>query len=92
MRQTLSKLGAAVVLAGLLVGCRPHLTQANVDKIRDGMSPAECKAILGAPTETGTREVPLLGKLDRLTYKEGQSEVNLLFYNDKLQIKSVDLK
>ncbi|HEY0783683.1 MAG TPA: hypothetical protein VGE98_14580 [Thermoanaerobaculia bacterium] len=92
MRRMLPVLCAMLVLAALLAGCRPHLTQANVDKVTDGMTPAQCRAILGPPTETGTREVPLLGKLDRLTYREGQSEVNLLFYNDRLQIKSVDLK
>jgi SmpA / OmlA family len=88
MRRTIAQLCVAAALLAVFLGCAQRLTQENLDKVREGMTPAEVKAILGTPTETGTREVPILGKLDRLTYRQGQSEVNLLFHNNSLKIKS----
>ena len=87
-----ARLVATCAVAVLLAACGPKLTPENLAKVHNGMTTAEVRAILGTPTETGTREVPILGKLDRMTYRQGSSEVNLLFRDDRLEIKSGELR
>jgi len=81
-----------VVLALLIAGCGAlasmSLTQANLDKIHDDMSPAEVKAILGDPTDSKTEPIPIVGGTQTIyTYHAGTSDVTIIFKNDLMKEK-----
>lgn len=42
----------SIALAGLFTGCGSKISEANYDKVKEGMTKAEVVAILGQPTET----------------------------------------
>jgi hypothetical protein len=64
------------------------LTQANLDKIHDDMSPAEVKSILGDPSESKTDPIPIIGGTQTIyTYHNNSSEVTIIFKNDLVKEK-----
>lgn len=71
----------------MLAGCGSKLTPENLTKVNAGMTQAEVREILGTPTEVRTQSVgPIEGSV--LLYRKGESEVSLLFVNDKLVNKN----
>lgn len=73
-------------LSFLLFACA-QLTQQNFDRIQPGMSMKEVIAILGEPTSSeGANFAGLSGTA--ATWKSEGAEINIIFLNDKVQIKS----
>jgi hypothetical protein len=82
---------AALSLA--LIGCGGgsplSLTQDNLDKVHDGMSSAEVRSILGAPTDSQDEPIPIVGGTKTTyTYRNDSSEVTIVFKNDQEQSKT----
>jgi hypothetical protein len=76
-----------------LVGCGGGspltLNQGNLDKVHDGMSTADVRGILGAPTESKDEPIPLVGGTKTTyTYRNNSSEVDIVFKNDQEQSKT----
>ena len=81
---------SCVVLSLLLLGCGGGspltLTQQNLNKIHDDMSQQEVRDILGAPTESKTDPIPIVGGIQTTyTYRNSSSEVVIIFKNDKVK-------
>ena len=72
------------VAALLLTACSSKLTEANLDKINNGMTPDEVKAVLGDPTSSQTGSA--LGIISGTTYvyHTDTSDVKITFVNDKV--------
>jgi hypothetical protein len=81
-----------LALSLLITGCGAFssmsLTQANLDKIHDDMSPADVKAILGDPADSKTEPIPVVGGTQTIyTYHSGSSDVTIIFKNDLMKEK-----
>jgi hypothetical protein len=81
-----------LALTFLISGCGAfsamNLTQANLDKIHDDMSPAEVKAILGDPADSKSEPIPVVGGTQTIyTYHSGSSDVTIIFKNDLMKEK-----
>jgi hypothetical protein len=79
-------------LSLMLLGCGGGspltLNQQNLDKIHDDMSQAEVQSILGAPTESKTDPIPIVGGTQTtFTYRNDKSEVVIVFKNDQVKEK-----
>jgi hypothetical protein len=72
------------VAAFLLLTACSRLTEDNLQKIHNGMTTAEVKAILGDPTSSHTETVPILGSNTVYSYHTGSSNVNITFVNEKV--------
>jgi hypothetical protein len=86
------KIHLSLVLALFLAGCGAFsslaLTQANLDKIHDDMSPAEVKSILGDPADSKSEPIPVIGGTQTIyTYHSGSSDVTIIFKNDLMKEK-----
>jgi hypothetical protein len=78
----------SLLLAGCGGGSPLTLTQANLDKVQPDMSQNDVIAILGAPTESKTDPIPIVGGTQTtFTYRNNTSEVVIVFKNDKEQEK-----
>ena len=79
------------VLTLLIAGCGAFstpLTQANLDKIHDDMSPMEVRAILGDPADSKSEPIPIVGGTQTIyTYHSSSSEVTIIFKNDLMKEK-----
>ena len=81
-----------MALTLFLAGCGAFssmsLTQANLDKIHDDMSPEQVKSILGYPAESKTDPIPIVGGTQTTyTYHSGSSDVTIIFKNDLMKEK-----
>lgn len=64
------------------------LTQANLDKIQDGMSATEVKSILGSPSESKSEPIPIVGGTKTTyVYANENSRVVIVLKNDTVQSK-----
>ena len=64
------------------------LTQENLDRVQKDMSAAEVKTILGAPTESKSEPIPVVGGTkDTYVYRNENSRVEIVLKNDKVQSK-----
>jgi hypothetical protein len=64
------------------------LTQENLDKINDGMSAAEVKAILGSPTDSKSEPIPVVGGTKTTyVYTNKEDRVVIVLKNDTVQSK-----
>jgi outer membrane protein assembly factor BamE (lipoprotein component of BamABCDE complex) len=75
---------AAVLALALLLTACSRLTEDNLEKIHNGMTPAEVKDILGEPTSSDTSSA--LGIISGTTYvyHTQTSDVKITFLNDKV--------
>jgi hypothetical protein len=74
----------SLVLMGCGGGSPLTLTQENLDKVQDGMSQNDVRAILGAPTESKTDPIPIVGGTQTTyVYRNDKSEVTIVFKNDQ---------
>jgi hypothetical protein len=65
------------------------LTQANLDRIQTDMSPAEVETILGAPTSSDSKPIPIVGGTETTySYQNGSSAVTIIFKNNQVKEKS----
>jgi len=79
------------VAALLLVAACSRLTEEKLQKIHNGMTTAEVKAILGDPTKTESSGV--LGITGTTyTYHSGSSDVKITFLNDKVMATEGEFK
>ena len=83
-----SKRFAAALLLCALAACGAKLSQANYEQVKDGMTSAQVRSILGAPTEMNTASLPLVGTVTTYTYRTKKSEATFIFYEDKLKTKA----
>jgi hypothetical protein len=78
-------------LALFLTACGSKLTEDNLQKIHNGMTTDEVKAILGAPT--GIQSSGALGITGTTyTYHSGSSDVKITFLNDKVMATEGEFK
>ncbi len=64
------------------------LNQENLDKVHDDMSQNDVRAILGAPTESKTDPIPIVGGTQTTyTYRNDHAEVVIVFKNDQVKEK-----
>lgn len=78
----------SLVLLGCGGGSPLTLTQENLDKIHDDMSQNDVRGILGAPTESKTDPIPIVGGTQTTyTYRNDKSEVVIVFKNDQVKEK-----
>ena len=88
------KISPHLVLAGIalmLLSACSRVTAENFDKIENGMTTDQVRAILGNPTETESQGALGISSTT-YTYKSGDSEVKIVFLNDKVMAKSGELK
>lgn len=87
LRIALSLLAIAVVAACDKV-VPDTLTQANLDRIKDGMSAAEVKSILGTPSDSKSEPIPVVGGTKTTyTYTNKEDRVVIVLKNDTVQSK-----
>ena len=70
-------------------GCSPlTLTQANLDKVQEGMTASEVKSILGNPTDSKTEPIPIVGGTKTTyVYSNEEDRVVIILKNDTVQSK-----
>ena len=85
----------AATLSLLLTACGGGssltLTQDNLDKVQKDMSPSDVKAILGEPTSSSSKPIPIVGGTETdYIYSNPQNgtEATIVFKNDKETDKS----
>jgi hypothetical protein len=80
-----------LLLLMLEVSCVPdRLRQANVDEVAVGMSRKQVESILGPPTETDTKDLPVTKTLTYL-YRQRSGTVTIVFKEDKVAEKQSTL-
>lgn len=72
------------VAALFLVTACSKLTEDNLQKVHNGMSTAEVKEILGAPTSSETSSALGIVSGTTYTYHTSASDVKITFLNDKV--------
>jgi hypothetical protein len=78
----------SLVLLGCGGGSPLTLTQDNLDKVQNDMSENDVRGILGAPTESKTDPIPIVGGTQTTyTYRNDKSEVVIVFKNDQVKEK-----
>jgi hypothetical protein len=78
----------SLVLLGCGGGSPLTLNQQNLDKVQDDMSQNDVRAILGAPTSSSTEPIPVVGgEQTTYTYTNNNSQVVIVFKNDKVKEK-----
>jgi hypothetical protein len=90
MKNICSLLSIATALL-LLTACS-RLTEANLEKIHNGMSPDEVKAILGDPTSSQSSNTLGIISGTTYTYHSKTSDVTITFLNDKVIATEGDFK
>ncbi len=73
----------AVVALVLVTACS-KLTEDNLQKVHNGMSPADVKEILGEPTSSETSSALGIVSGTTYTYHTSTSDVKITFLNDKV--------
>ena len=78
----------SLVLLGCGGGSALTLNQENLDKVHDDMSQNDVRAIMGAPTESKTDPIPIVGGTQTTyTYRNDHAEVVIVFKNDQVKEK-----
>ena len=89
MKSIFVHLAAAAALA--IAACKPTtltLNQENLDKVQEGMSAAQVKAILGEPTASKSEPIPIVGGTKTTyTYAADGNEATVVLKNDTVQAK-----
>jgi uncharacterized lipoprotein YehR (DUF1307 family) len=83
-------LGLSLALSGCGGGSSLTLTQDNFNKIQNDMSQADVKSVLGDPTSSSSKPIPLVGGTETdYIYSNPQNgtEVTIVFKNDKVTDK-----
>lgn len=64
------------------------LTQDNLDRIQEGMSAAQVQTILGAPTDSKSEPIPIVGGTKTTyVYSNENDRVVIVLKNDTVQTK-----
>ncbi|MBV8032718.1 MAG: outer membrane protein assembly factor BamE [Betaproteobacteria bacterium] len=86
MRRLLRAHGLALCL--WLAACS-KVTEENFAKVQNGMSEQEVAAILGAPTESTSREILGISGTTSV-WRSGDAEITVRFVGGKVALKSFD--
>ena len=91
--QKISRTALAVAASSilLLTACS-RLTEDNLQKVHNGMTTAEVKAILGEPTSSGTSSALGIVTGTTYAYHTSTSDVKITFLNDKVIATEGDFK
>ena len=76
-----------LLLVALILGACSRVTQDNFDKIKNGMSGAEVRDILGEPTESESMDLGIL-RTTSSVWKDGGATISITFAGDKVKMKS----
>lgn len=89
MKPALAALSRGLVLLAVMLvmsACGTKLTDENLAKVKNGMTSAEVKSILGKPTRSDTAKI--LGLEGTTYYYEADgTEVQISFINDAVSVK-----
>ncbi len=85
----LKRLLGIALMTVWLVACSSPVSQANYDKIQNGMSLTEVKAILGEPAETQTMGIGGLSGTSATWANDKGLKISIQFVNDKVQLKNL---
>ncbi len=87
----ISRIALAIVATTIMAACNVTpvtLTQENLDKIQGGMSATEVKNILGAPTESKSEPIPVVGGTKTTyVYTNKEDRIVIVLKNDTVQSK-----
>ena len=79
---------AVMALSACGGGSPLTLTQANLDKVQEGMTANEVKSILGNPTDSKTEPIPIVGGTKTTyVYSNKEDRVVVILKNDTVQSK-----
>ena len=82
---------AGPLLALLLTACGSKINQSNFDKIQDGMSETDVKALLGTPSSSDSVGIGgLSGTSD--VWQDEHGSISIQFVNGKVKLKSFSKK
>ena len=86
------KIYLCLAISLLVGGCgffaSTALTQANLNKIHNDMSPTEVRSILGDPASSQSESMPIVGGIQMIyAYHSRSSDVTILFKNDLVKEK-----
>jgi len=86
------KIYLSLAVALLLAGCGgpfgSSLTQVNLDKVHNDMSPTEVRAILGEPSDSRSEPIPIVGGMQTTyVYHRSSSDITIIFKNDLVKEK-----
>jgi len=84
--------GALLIAAAIFLSACSKLTEANLEKVHNGMSPNEVKAILGSPTSSETSSALGLFTGTTFIYHTSASDVKITFVNDKVMATEGEFK
>jgi len=80
-----ARLAVAIIII-TLAACGSRLTQENLNRIENGMTEEQVKAILGKPTSV--ESAGALGMTSAsYTYKSGDQEVKIMFVNGQVMAR-----
>lgn len=81
-------LAVLVTLSACGGGSPLTLTQENLDKVQEGMSAAQVQTILGAPTDSKSEPIPIVGGTKTTyVYTNKTDRVVIVLKNDTVQSK-----
>lgn len=86
-----SRLLPLLAIALLLTACGSKLTSENLQKIQNGMTTDEVKAILGKPTDVQSQSALGISGTTFI-YHTNSSDVKIVFLNDKVMAKEGEFK
>lgn len=79
---------AVMALSACGGGSPLTLTQANLDRVQEGMTAKEVKSILGNPTDSKTEPIPIVGGTKTTyVYSNKEDRVVVILKNDTVQSK-----
>jgi hypothetical protein len=88
---TISRFSSALLILLSVAACNVApitLTQANLDKIQEGMSATEVKSILGSPSDSKSEPIPIVGGTKTTyVYTNKEDRVVIVLKNDTVQTK-----
>ncbi len=85
---------AVFMLAGLLLlsGCGNGNKQDIMQKLNSAKTGDDVRKLLGSPSKYDASEMPVLGKVETLTYSASDGEVIVVLHNNKVFTKATDEK
>lgn len=81
----------AMALPLLLTACASKFTESNLQKIHDGMTPDEVKAVLGPPTEVQDQNIMGINSTVFI-YRASHANGKIVFVNGKELTKEGEFK
>jgi hypothetical protein len=89
--KSIYQIALALAVLSLITACS-RLTEDNLDKIQNGMTTTDVKAILGEPTSSETSSPLGIVTGTSYVYHTSTADVKIVFVNDKVISKEGDFK